>query len=164
MRLFSFNRSKPNGQEKHKTTNTVSTKDVKEYDILLIELDDKAQGALDERKEREKPLIVEQRQLKVKLNAVEVRLKENNTWKETLCAVIAKCKEMKELPLTSKATTSMWKNLKQNLDQLKEELKLPYDFFLRLKASAEGRHEVQYLLCYLKVALILVVNLNIFFR
>ena len=71
---------------------------------------------------------------------------------------------MKELPLTSKATTSMWKNLKQNLDQLKEELKLPYDFFLRLKASAEGRHEVQYLLCYLKVALILVVNLNIFFR
>ena len=57
--------------------------------------------------------MVEQDQLRSKLNAVEAQIEENQVAKEKLHLLITHCKEMKQLPPATKATVSVQKNLEK---------------------------------------------------
>ena len=57
-----------------------------------------AQKAIGKREDGERPLVVEQNQLRTRLNAVEAQIEENQVAKEKLMAVIADCNEIKQLP------------------------------------------------------------------
>ena len=92
-------------QENHKITDLISIKDVEEHDTLVVQVESGAQEDLNKRNEGEEPLVIEQNQLKVKLDAVVTKIRENRFHKEKLMAVIAHCQKMKQI---SSASQSAW--------------------------------------------------------
>ena len=87
--------------------------------------------------------MVEQDQLRSKLNAVEAQIEENQVAKEKLHLLITHCKEMKQLPPATKATVSVRKNLEKKLEEVKELGDAP--FLKRSIPPATSRLEVKVL-------------------
>jgi len=95
--------------------------DVEEQNTLVVQVESGAQEAIDKRNEGEEPLVIEEDQLQARLNVVKAKIKENRVHKEKLLVVIANCQKMKQLPAASKATKSLWKNLKEMQKEVEEE-------------------------------------------
>ena len=77
--------------------------------------------------------------MQAKLDAVKAQIKENRIHKEKLLAVIANCQKMKQLPAASKATKSLWKNLKRMQKEMKEEVEQADNFLKRTTTKIVGR-------------------------
>ena len=129
-------------QEKHKMTDFLA-KDVEEHDTLVVQVETKAEEAIEKREEGERPLVIEQDQLQAKLDAVKALIEENRVAKGKLRAVVAHCKEMKQLPSARKATAFMRKNLENKLKEVKKEVELADQFLKRsIPPSVVRRVEV----------------------
>ena len=113
--------------------------DVEEHDTLVVQVESGAQEALEKRNEGEEPLVIEEDQLQAKLDAVKAQIKENRVHKEKLLVVIANCQKMKQLPAASKATKSLWKNLKEMQKEVKEEGLLADNFLKQITTKIVGR-------------------------
>ena len=77
--------------------------------------------------------------MQAKLDAVKAQIKENRIYNEKLTAVIANCQKMKQLPVASKATKSLWKNLKRLQKEMKEEVEQADSFLKRTTTKIVGR-------------------------
>ena len=73
---------------------------------------DHGQGHFNQKKE----------QLLAKLKAVEVKMEEGERLRQKLTEIVANCEKMKQLPPESKATVFMRTNLRQAIDDTKQEL------------------------------------------
>ena len=112
---------------------------MEEHDTLVVQVESGAQEALDKRNEGEEPLVIEEDQLQAKLDAVKAQIKENRVHKEKLLVVIANCQKMKQLPAASKATKSLWKNLKRMQKEMKEEVEQADNFLKRTTTNIVSR-------------------------
>ena len=112
---------------------------MKEHDTLVVQVESGAQEALDKRNKGEEPLVIEEDQLQARLNAVKAQIQENKVHKEKLVAVIANCQKMKQLPPARKTMGFILENLKENLKEVKNELKLADSFLKRTTSKAVGR-------------------------
>ena len=124
--------------KKHKITEFIA-EDVEEHDTFVVQVESGAQDALDKRNEGEEPLLIEEDQLQVKLDAVKAQVKENRVHKEKLLVVIANCQKMKQLHGASKATKSLWKNLKEMQKEVEEEGLLADNFLKQITTKIVGR-------------------------
>ena len=115
---------------------------MEECDILVVQVKNGAQKAIGKREDGERPLVVEQNQLRTRLNAVEAQIEENQVAKEKLMAVIADCNEIKQLPAASKATVSVRKNLEKKLKEVKKEVQLADQFLKRTTPAAVDQPQV----------------------
>ena len=84
---------------------------MEEFNDWLVEFDH-GQGHLNQKKE----------QLLAKLKAVEVKVEEGEGLRQKLTEIVANCEKMKQLPPESKATVFMRTNLRQAIDDTKQEL------------------------------------------
>ena len=98
-----------------------------------------AQDALNKRNEGEEPLVIEQNQLKVKLDAVVTKIRVNRFHKEKLMAVIANCQKMKLFSAARKAMPFIRENLEKKVKEVKKEVKVADDFLKRAKTKVVGR-------------------------
>ena len=113
--------------------------DVEEQNTLVVQVESGAQEAIDKRNEGEEPLVIEEDQLQARLNVVKAKIKENRVHKEKLLVVIANCQKMKQLPAASKATKSLWKNLKEMQKEVEEEGLLADNFLKQTTTKIVGR-------------------------
>ena len=126
-------------QEKHKVTDYLK-KDVEEHDMLVDQVESKAEDVIGKREEGERPLVAERDQLKTRLNTVEAQIEENQISKEKLRSVINACKEMKQLPPFRKSSVFIRKTLIKKLKEVKEELKVANNFLSRSNTHQRVGH------------------------
>ena len=69
--------------------------------------------------------------MQAKLDAVKVQIEDNRVHKEKLMAVIANCQKLKQLPPVRITMGFILENLKENLKEVKEEMKLADSFLKR---------------------------------
>jgi len=98
-------------------------KDVKQFDGWLVELETEAHQGIDKVDQGQGYLEQEKEQLIIKLKAVDMKMEEGQGLRKKLCEVVANCEEMKELPPATKATAFMRKNLRQEIADMKENVK-----------------------------------------
>ena len=132
-------------RENHMMTDILA-KEAEEHDTLVVQVESGAQDALNKRNEGEEPLVIEQNQLKVKLDAVMTKIRVNRFHKEKLMAVIANCQKMKQISSASKSMAFIRKNLEKNLKEMKEEIKRANDFLKRTTTQAVNRRDKVHLI------------------
>ena len=64
----------------------------------------------------------------VKLKAVEVKMEEGEGLRQKLNEILANCEKIKQLPPATKATVFMRKNLRQAIEDTKQEVKKAKEF------------------------------------
>jgi len=107
-------------EQKHKLTDF--GKDVEEFHGWLVELETDAHQGIGKVDYGQGHLAKEMQQLMAKVKAVEVKMEQGEGLRQKLVEIVAHCVELKQLPLESKATVFMRKNLRQAIADTKQEV------------------------------------------
>ena len=114
------------GEKNHKMTDF--GKDVEEFNDWLVEWETYAHQGIGKVDHGQGHLVQEKEQLMVKLKAVEVKMEEGEGLRQKLIEIVTNCEEMKQLPPESKATVFMRTNLRQAMEDTKQEVKKAKEF------------------------------------
>ena len=114
------------GENKHKLADF--GEDVEEFNGWLVEWETDANQGIGKVDHGQGHLKQEKEQPMAKVKAVEVKMEEGVELRQKLVEILANCEKMKQLPPESKASVFMRKNLRQAIEDTKQEVQRAEEF------------------------------------